>query len=155
MIVCLNCGKEFKSTSLKKYCSITCGNRYRNKRHYNKSPDKIMSNRVLQNSKVESRILSRVKSRAKRLGIDFNITVEDIKIPEKCPVLGLTLILSNQGSGYHKDSPSLDRINPKGGYVKGNVRIISARANLLKNDATSKELRAVLEDLERIERDSF
>lgn len=47
-------------------------------------------------------------------------------------------------------SPSLDKIIPSLGYVPGNVRIISARANLLKNDATVDELRAILKDAEQI-----
>jgi hypothetical protein len=57
----------------------------------------------------------------------------------------------NKGrSGFFPDSPSLDRIDPSKGYVKGNVRVISARANLLKNDATVGELTLVLEDLREI-----
>lgn len=46
-------------------------------------------------------------------------------------------------------SPSLDRIDSSKGYVKGNVRVISARANMLKNNATVEELTLVLKDLKR------
>ena len=45
------------------------------------------------------------------------------------------------------DRPSLDRIDGAKGYVKGNVRVISHRANMLKNDATIEELELVLKDL--------
>jgi hypothetical protein len=40
-------------------------------------------------------------------------------------------------------SPSLDRIDNSKGYVKGNVAVISFRANTLKNNATADELRAI------------
>lgn len=130
------------------YCSTKCGQRIRNKRHYRNNPEKILANRVRQNSDVARRILSRVKSRAKTSGIPFDLTVDDIVVPEKCPVLGLTLREQvGEGSGFHNASPSLDRIIPALGYVRGNVRVISARANLLKNNATSAELELVLADV--------
>lgn len=37
-------------------------------------------------------------------------------------------------------TPTLDRIIPKLGYVPGNVIIVSARANRIRNDATVDEL---------------
>ena len=46
------------------------------------------------------------------------------------------------------DSPSLDRIVPELGYVKGNIRVISNRANHLKSDATLEEHRKILLDAE-------
>ena len=49
-----------------------------------------------------------------------------------------------------RNSPSLDRIRLELGYVKGNVRVISGRANLLKNDATIEELEAVLGDMKGV-----
>ncbi len=77
------------------------------------------------------------------------------EIPKVCPVLGIELYNGpyKAGTGKHpKDhSPSIDRIIPKLGYVKSNVRIISFRANTLKGNATAAELRAVLVDVERIE----
>ena len=38
------------------------------------------------------------------------------------------------------NSPSIDRIDSNKGYIKGNVRIISLRANMMKNDANLQEL---------------
>jgi hypothetical protein len=38
------------------------------------------------------------------------------------------------------DSPSVDRIDPNGGYVKGNVVVVSYRANLIKTNASVDEL---------------
>ena len=47
------------------------------------------------------------------------------------------------------NSPNLDRIFPKKGYVPGNVRVISQRANRIKSDATVEEMRAVLRDMQK------
>lgn len=48
------------------------------------------------------------------------------------------------------DSPSLDRIKPELGYVKGNIRVISFKANSIKNDASIEELRQILQYMEDI-----
>ena len=45
------------------------------------------------------------------------------------------------------DGGGIDRIDSSKGYVKGNVRVISKRANTLKNNATIEELELVLKDL--------
>lgn len=81
------------------------------------------------------------KSRAKKLGLEFNLTPEDFIIPEFCPIFGVKL--ERGGKGYHENSPSVDRLDPKKGYVKGNISIISFRANRIKADASAKELRII------------
>jgi len=88
----------------------------------------------------ELRLLNAAKSRAKTKGRDFSIELEDIRIPAVCPVLGIEMT-----------SPSVDRIDSSKGYVKGNVRVISKRANQLKNNATVKEMELVLADLIRLQ----
>ena len=70
-------------------------------------------------------------------------------MPEFCPVLGIAL-QPNDKAGPIDSSPSLDRIAPSLGYVPGNVRVISFRANRLRADATAAELRLVAADAERI-----
>ena len=86
-----------------------------------------------------------LRHRAKKLGIPFNLTKEDLIVPEICPVLGIPLILKGGATGrVNPNNPSVDRIRPSLGYVKGNVRVISLRANHLKSDATIEELNKVL-----------
>lgn len=87
------------------------------------------------------RMLSSAKSRAKRFGLDFNLTIEDIVIPEYCPILDIKLC--NNKGGAKASSPSLDRIDNSKGYIKGNVAVISYRANSAKRDFS-------LEDIERL-----
>ena len=86
-----------------------------------------------------SPMLGRAKYRAKQKGLDFNITKEDIVIPDICPLLGTPM-----------KSPSLDRIDPTKGYIKGNVWVISNRANTLKNDASLQELELLVEYLKAL-----
>jgi hypothetical protein len=82
------------------------------------------------------------KARAKKRAIPFNIEVSDINVPLCCPLLG---VLFTHGPTKKKRSPSpfapsLDRIRPELGYVKGNVRVISHLANTMKNAATPEQL---------------
>ena len=95
-------------------------------------------------------LLHHARARAKRDGIAFNLTLDDIVVPAECPVLGCALRPGTGRSGFFAHSPSLDRIVPELGYTRGNVRVISARANLLKSNATELELAAVLQDLRRL-----
>lgn len=96
---------------------------------------------------VASRMLTRAKKRAKVSGRPFDLEKADIKVPEVCPLLGIPLYV---GDGLlHSGSPSLDCIVPEKGYVRGNVWVISHRANKIKNDATAFELFAIARGLEK------
>jgi hypothetical protein len=76
--------------------------------------------------------------RAKKYGIPFDITYADLIMPEVCPYLQIPLVrVKNRIGGT---SPTLDRIVPELGYVKGNVQIISDKANRMKNNASPEEL---------------
>lgn len=91
-------------------------------------------------------LLSRTKDRAVKQDIEFNITVDDIAIPTTCPMLGIALFFPERGTitGKNPNSPSVDRIDPNQGYVKGNVMVISWRANQLKNDSTLEEMEMIV-----------
>ena len=62
-------------------------------------------------------------------------------------MLGLKLNYGPGGS-MDPDRATIDRLDGRRGYVKGNVRVICYRANSLKSNATVKELRAVLRYME-------
>lgn len=86
-------------------------------------------------------LLSQAKYRAKAERIEFDLDLIDIDIPEVCPMLGIPLIF---GQGKHvAGSPSVDRMEPSKGYVKGNVWVISRRANVIKHDASFQEIEAI------------
>lgn len=81
------------------------------------------------------------RRRAAAAELPFNIAPEDIVVPELCPVLGIPIFLTRGKAG--PNAPSLDRIIPEDGYVRGNVIVVSWRANRLRSDGTSAELSAV------------
>lgn len=84
-------------------------------------------------------MLWQAKATATRKNIPFNLDEHDIKIPTHCKYLGVPLTQS-LGEGVVWSNTSLDRINPALGYVKGNVEVISRKANSMKNMATVEEL---------------
>lgn len=82
------------------------------------------------------------KARAKKQNVPFSITLDDIIIPEYCPILGIKII-SGIGNSTN-NSPTLDKIIPKLGYVRGNIKVISWRANALKRDGTVEEFENII-----------
>lgn len=121
------------------HCVECDGIRSTNHRMKNYAKVKQQHNaRCLRN--IERTLLNAIRARAKKYNIPFNLELEDIVIPDVCPVLGLKLE-SNIGKGNKSDaSPSIDRIIPSLGYVKGNIIVVSERCNRIKNDATYQEL---------------
>lgn len=79
------------------------------------------------------------RHRSEQAGIPFDIEVSDINIPETCPILGISLH-REAGRGGGPNSPSIDRLIPELGYVKGNVAVISQSANSMKYDYTLEQL---------------
>lgn len=83
---------------------------------------------------VNTRLISSTKSRCKSRGIPFALTFNSIKIPEVCPILKIPF---DRG----RYAPTIDRIDPRLGYIDSNIRVISKLANTMKNDASLKELK--------------
>lgn len=101
-----------------------------------------------------SAMLSSAKKRAKKRGIEFDLVESDIEIPSICPVLDIPLFQPPYTGkpGPLPNSPTLDRIDNTKGYIKGNVVVISHRANSIKHDASCEDLEKVLNWLKSISR---
>jgi len=88
-----------------------------------------------------NRIYTTLKSRAKKRGLDFDLSKIDLHVitqPLSCP-------LRNTPIDYHSvertdDTPSIDRIDSTKGYPRDNIWIISWKANRCKNNATVDEM---------------
>jgi len=78
------------------------------------------------------------RRRAAEQGLPFDIEKKDVVIPSVCPILGIPLIMGKGKSG--NNSANLDKIVPSLGYVKGNVQVISNKANSVKSDLDREEL---------------
>jgi hypothetical protein len=106
------------------------------------------------NNPLRARIdvaLNSARGRARKNGLPFDLKRGDLPpVPTICPVLGIPLVV--WGSETRYESPSLDRIVPSLGYVSGNVRWISTRANILRRDASARELALVAQDAMELER---
>lgn len=91
----------------------------------------------------EFQLFNAAKARAKKEKMPFDIEIEDVVIPKTCPILGITIDLDNIEM-QSNESPSLDKIIPHAGYVKGNIQVLSLMANRLKNDGRPDEWNKIL-----------
>lgn len=111
------------------------------RQYYLKNREKMLArNRIMTQVRWETKharqLVNSARNRAKKKGLDFNISEEDITIPKYCPVLKVEM---KRLTPY---APSIDRIDSSKGYIKGNVQVISLKANKMKNDSSLKDLRS-------------
>jgi hypothetical protein len=104
-----------------------------------KNPEKYAEyGRLARRRHPERYLWFAARKRARTRELEFTIQETDIVIPEVCPILGIPLAI---GRGRIQDSsPSLDRVDNSKGYISGNIQVISAKANVMKNNATPYEL---------------
>lgn len=95
----------------------------------------------------EYRLWIGAHARAKTKHLPFNIKPQDIKIPKRCPLLGIPLFTT--GKRGNPNSPSVDRIIPRLGYVVDNIWVVSYKANRVKGDLTLNEMKRLVKNWER------
>ena len=93
--------------------------------------------------------INNAKTRANKKGLEFNLTVNWYinNLPKYCPVFNTKLDFT---SDLDEAIPSIDRINSAKGYTEDNCRIISWKANRIKNQWTVDELAAVVAYLKQL-----
>jgi hypothetical protein len=81
------------------------------------------------------------KYRAEERGLPFTITVDDVRAvwTTTCPVFGI-LLFGTPGKRID-NTPSIDQFDAKLGYIPGNIRVISWRANWLKSCISKDEIK--------------
>lgn len=84
-------------------------------------------------------------NRAKKCGLPYSLDEAKIDWPNFCPVLGIPLDRRDRDH-----APSIDRLIPEKGYTNDNCRVISMRANRIKNDASLEELEQIVAYLKNI-----
>lgn len=100
-------------------------------------------------------LLYAAKQRSEKLGIPFGLEEKDLTIPDICPILAIPLVIGGRIGNSRSNSPSIDRIRPELGYVKGNVAVMSLRANQIKGTATLEELKSLARFLEEFQPQSL
>ena len=80
----------------------------------------------------------------------FDLTEADLHWPIYCPALGIELLYESSHSRSIPNTATLDRIDSNLGYIKGNVQILSRKANLIKNYGTPEEVMRVATFMQRV-----
>lgn len=93
-------------------------------------------------------LLYKAKERAVKFGLEFTITKQDLpsKLPAICPVLGIPIKIAD--GSRNANSPTLDRIDNTKGYIPGNIKIISYKANSLKSDGSIEDFKRIIAYME-------
>jgi|SRR6478609_7250853 len=133
--------KEFKQKRKDWYKANIEERRTYNNLWSKENPEIVKKSKLKQTTKDRSQthnyLLGKAKSNAKAKNLEINITVDDIIIPEKCPYLNILLDPQDRTRTY---VPSIDRIDNSKGYIKGNIEVISALANRMKNNSSKEQL---------------
>lgn len=144
--VCKHCDKVYKPTSTsQKYCkncapiALAESARERKFRCYHSDIENYRARERIRSAAARRAnpalsVYNGSKERASQLGKEFSISFSDLVIPDTCPVLGTKFMFKTPYS------MSIDRIDNDKDYVKGNVQIISKKANSMKSDASIEEL---------------
>ena len=92
-------------------------------------------------NELKRKMIHDSRRRASRKNIPHNITIKDIDIPEVCPILKKPFKVNT------RMAPSIDRVDSSKGYVRGNIKVISVRANNMKADASISEIKTFIKTI--------
>ena len=97
--------------------------------------------KVKRDERPAHRLFLLAKRRAKKEKLNFDITTEYLEEiwpkNNKCPILGTEF---KSGIENKNQLPTVDKVKREKGYIKGNVAIISFRANSIKSDVDDFEV---------------
>jgi hypothetical protein len=123
--------KDCKNVSKRKYYQTERGKEtHREQESVRRSKDK------------KSVMLTNAKARAMKNNLEFSITKKDIIFTDLCPVFDIKLDYNLKK--ISDNSPTIDRIDSKKGYMPDNIKIISWKANRVKSNASIEEIEAIL-----------
>ena len=138
--------KSRTTGKLHQYCK-EC-NRKRSNRYCSENKDKRSEKgRNLRTANPAKYLFDHVKQRCKQSGMEFNLEPSDIVVPAECPVFFIPLKVAD--GKMDDNSPSVDRIDPTKGYVKGNICVISWLANRIKNNGTLEDRLKIIAHMEK------
>lgn len=135
--------KEYYLKNKETICARTKANK---KQKYATDPSSALAKqKQWKTNNQDKYLVQNARTRAKKYGVIFDISADDIHIPEFCPYLGIKLEPFSEWS-----SPSLDKIDPTLGYVKGNIQVVSLLANTMKSSASIEQLVTFAENVLRL-----
>ncbi len=152
MKICFRCKKEKnkenftldnqKKDGLRTYCKECQQNISLQYKEKNRDLLSLKQRIFYKKIKQEKLLLKSSKNNARSKNLINELSLEDIVIPEYCPVLNIPLFKGEKI--YSDNSPSIDRVDNSKGYLKDNIIIVSRRANCIKNNATVEELEKIV-----------
>ena len=137
---CKSCHKEYRDLNREKQRIYM-----QNLRNTKNEIIKENKRKAWGNADPRKLLLMQARNRAKRKNIDFNLTLEDIIIPEVCPLLNIPFVRGVKND--YEYTYSLDRIDPTKGYLKDNIWVITKLANSMKNSASKEQLLVFAENV--------
>ena len=111
------------------------------KDRYNQKSRNTIYNQRWKFKNPSGSLFNQARNTAKKRSMEFNLELEDLSVPEFCPILNIPLFFTP--GKRTNNTPSIDRIDNSKGYIKGNVCVISWRANQLKRDCTFQEIESI------------
>lgn len=107
-----------------------------------KNIQSLQSNRDKTKRGHLSQYLRKAKERAALKNLPFNLDLNYLEsiTTNTCPIFKTKFNWGRSGKGQTPTTPSLDRVIPEVGYVKGNVVFLCHKANAMKSSASFKEL---------------
>jgi hypothetical protein len=149
---CKVCAEDFESKRYKVYCFDACRrleHNRKNRLNYRKNheQEKQRSNTQSREYYYKNTLRALISKAKSRTTVPFDITEDDFANTGFCPVFGTSYQI---GTPY---AMSIDRIDSQLGYTKGNVQLMSRRANTMKNNATKEELKAFARWINRMHND--
>lgn len=153
MTMCGKCGGEYESGSKCKPCR---NKRLQDRRQTRVCVDCGVEYVGVRGSKAKRcgscypeyrqtyKLLHSCKHRAGQAGLDFDLTLDWIRegVSKGCPATGDAFVIG-EGSDYsdrNPMTPSVDKIDPNGGYTMDNCRVVSWFYNLAKARWTDEEV---------------
>lgn len=88
---------------------------------------------------LERQLWRSAKFRAEKSELEFDIEISDVVIPAVCPILQTPFVIGTMSAA------SIDRIDNTKGYIKGNIQVVSRRANTMKGDCDLDQLKLFAE----------
>lgn len=130
---CQHCYKKYRKEKQEHYRQYM-----ENRRKTDNENIKQTKNKSWQNLDPRKKMLQQAKNRCNRKNLEFNLDLNDIILPQVCPLLEIPFVVGTKDN--YEYTYSLDRIDSSKGYIKGNVWVITKLANSMKNSATKKQL---------------
>ncbi|MCK5117861.1 MAG: hypothetical protein KAR44_14800 [Candidatus Aegiribacteria sp.] len=125
-----------KKDGLRSACKKCYGKRYPWRK--NKNSKAVWRKYALSEKGIMTGLLSNAKDRARKKNIEYSIDREWLRSKLRLGICELSGIKFKKGSigpfRANPFGPSIDKINPRGGYTKNNCRVICFCINMARSD---------------------